>query len=79
MAGRLPALERLELNGSLVQLGTAKDVFYEDAQSDDFEISVTWNEGASARFVLEYHREDDVSENPFRIDRPRRIHAHPVY
>jgi predicted ATPase len=57
--GLLPATG-LELNGSLVQLGRAKDVFFEDAQSDDFEIGVTWRDGLQARFVLEYHRDADV-------------------
>jgi len=50
----------LELNGSLVQLGAAKDVFYEDAQGDEFEIGIAWSEGIRANFVLRYHRESDV-------------------
>ena len=50
----------LELNGSLVQLGRAKDVFYEDAQGDEFEIAIGWSEGVRASFVLRYHRESDV-------------------
>jgi predicted ATPase len=50
----------LELNGSLVRLGTAQDVFFADAEGNDFEIGVTWREGPHARFVLEYHRDADV-------------------
>lgn len=50
----------LELNGSLVKMGTAQEVLYEDAQSDEFEIAVVWNDGTSAQFVLQYHREADV-------------------
>jgi predicted ATPase len=56
----------LELNGSLVQLGRAKDVFYEDAQGDEFEIAIAWSEGVRASFVLHYHRESDV----LRLDAP---------
>jgi predicted ATPase len=54
----------LELNGSLVQMGAAKDVLYEDAQTDDFEIGIKWDGGMNADFVLQYHREADV----LRID-----------
>jgi predicted ATPase len=65
--GLLPATG-LELNGSLVQLGTAQDVLFEDAQSDDFEIGVTWRDGKEARFVLQYHRDADVLKiNPESI------------
>jgi len=54
----------LELNGSLVQMGTAQDILYEDAQSDEFEIGLVWRDGAAANFILQYHREADV----LRID-----------
>ncbi len=50
----------LELNGALVQLGTAQDVLYENAQSDEFEIGITWTDLAEASLVLEYHRDADV-------------------
>lgn len=50
----------LELNGTLVQMGTAQDVLYEDAQSDEFEIAITWDDGGTAKFVLQYHREANV-------------------
>src|SRR6185295_2173682 len=50
----------LELNGSLVQMGTAQDVLYEDAQSDNFEIGINWLDGFSATFVLRYDREADI-------------------
>ena len=60
----------LELNGSLVQLGTARDVLYEDSQSDEFEIGVAWTDGVQASFVLRYHREADVLRiDPLSIDR----------
>jgi predicted ATPase len=54
----------LELNGSLVQMGTAQDVLHEGALSDEFEIGLAWEDGAAAKLVLEYHREADV----LRID-----------
>ncbi|MEO8340874.1 MAG: DUF3696 domain-containing protein [Nitrospirota bacterium] len=57
--GTLPD-DGLELNGSLVQMGTAKDILYEDAQQDEFEINLSWDDGADARLVLQYHREADV-------------------
>jgi predicted ATPase len=60
----------LELNGSLVKMGTAQDVLYEDAQSDEFEIGIAWDDGATAHFILQYHREADV----LRID-PRSLDA----
>src|SRR4030042_3326586 len=50
----------LALNGTLVQMGTAKDVLYEDAQSDEFEISIKWDYNRNARFVIQYHREANV-------------------
>jgi predicted ATPase len=60
----------LELNGSLVQLGTARDVLYEDAQSDEFGIKVVWDAGRYAEFVLHYHRDADVLRiDPASIDR----------
>lgn len=60
----------LELNGSLVQMGTAQDVLYEDAQSDEFEIGIVWDKGVAASFVLQYHREADVLRiDPASIDR----------
>ena len=59
----------LELNGSLVQMGTAKDVLYEDAQIDELEIGVTWREGTVAKFVLQYDREADVLKiDPSSVD-----------
>jgi predicted ATPase len=54
----------LELNGSLIRLGTAQDVLYEDAQNDEFELGLTWDDGSDANFVLQYNREADV----LRID-----------
>jgi predicted ATPase len=60
----------LELNGSLVKLGTAKDVLYEDAQSDEFEIGIGWTDGSAAKFVLQYNREADVLKiDPGTLDR----------
>ena len=50
----------LELNGSLVQMGTARDIFYEDAQTDDFEIGIRWDDSCEAKFVLQYDRDADV-------------------
>jgi len=60
----------LELNGSLVQMGTAKDILYEDAQQDEFEIDLSWDDGAIVKLVLQYHREADVLNiAPNSIDR----------
>jgi len=50
----------MELNGSLVQMGTAQDVLYEDAQEDEFEITIKWDFDATATFVAKYDREADV-------------------
>jgi predicted ATPase len=67
--GLLPATG-LGLNGSLVQMGTAQDVLFEDAQTDEFEIGITWEDETSANFVLAYHREADVLRiDPASVDR----------
>lgn len=59
----------LVLNGTLVQMGTAKDVLYEDAQSDEFEIGMTWDDGVNTKFVIQYHREANVLKiNPTVFD-----------
>lgn len=50
----------LELNGSLVQMGTAQDVLYEGAQDDNFEIGINWRDGFTANFILQYDREADI-------------------
>lgn len=50
----------LELNGPLVRMGTAQDVLYEDAQTDEFELGILWDDGAAAKFVIQYNREADV-------------------
>ncbi|HKV42611.1 MAG TPA: DUF3696 domain-containing protein [Blastocatellia bacterium] len=66
--GLLPQVG-LELNGSLVQMGTAQDVLYEDAESDDFEIGLTWDDAKRTKFVLQYDREADVLHiDPETID-----------
>lgn len=59
----------LELNGSLVQIGTAQDVLYEHAQTDEFEIGLIWEDGVTANLVLQYHREADVLKTDPAIDR----------
>lgn len=50
----------LELNGSLVRLGAARDVFYEGAQTDEFAISIDWDDATSVEFIFQYHRDADV-------------------
>jgi predicted ATPase len=60
----------LELNGSLVKMGTAKDVLYEDAQNDEFEIGINWGDGTAAKLVINYDRESDVLKiDPTTLDR----------
>lgn len=60
----------LELNGSLIRMGTAQDVLYEDAQSDEFEIVIRWNDNSSVSFVIQYYREADVLKiAPTTLDR----------
>jgi predicted ATPase len=59
----------LELNGSLVRLGTAQDVLYEDAQDDEFEIGLLWDDGANAEFIIQYFREADVLGIAGSLDR----------
>jgi predicted ATPase len=50
----------LALNGSLVHMGTAKDVFYEDADNDQLEIGIAWADRVRSTFSLNYLREADV-------------------
>jgi len=60
----------LELNGSLVKMGTAQDVLYEDAQVDELEIGISWIDNSIAQFVLQYNKEADVLRiDPRDIDR----------
>jgi Uncharacterized conserved protein len=57
--GLLPKIG-LALNGTLVKMGTAKDVLYENAQSDNFDISIGWDDKINAQFTIQYNREADV-------------------
>ncbi|MEO5366502.1 MAG: DUF3696 domain-containing protein [Magnetococcus sp. WYHC-3] len=49
----------LALNGNLVRLGIAKDVFYEDATEDFIEITIDTNDGPSRSFKYAYDRSRD--------------------
>lgn len=57
--GMFPATG-LELNGSLIQMGTAQDVLYEGAPVDEFAIGLRWGDGKTADFDMGYDREADV-------------------
>ncbi len=57
--GLLPKIG-LELNGSLVRMGTAQDVLFESAQEDAFSIQVAWSNRKAVCFVFQYHRESDI-------------------
>jgi len=50
----------LSLNGSLVQLGTARDIFYEDAEKDDFSFRLELDDHSSGDWVFRYDRKSDV-------------------
>ena len=50
----------LLLNGDLLQLGKAKDVFYEGATSDEFGFSLDFSDQPSASWSFEYDQKADV-------------------
>ena len=50
----------LLLNGDLIQLGKAKDVFYEGAASDEFGFSLDFSDRLSADWSFKYDQEADV-------------------
>jgi predicted ATPase len=50
----------LALNGDLVQLGTAKDVFYEEAASDEFGFDLDFGAQVVGRWRFAYDRVADV-------------------
>jgi predicted ATPase len=50
----------LALNGDQVQLGTAKDLFYENAQSEQIGIRLTSEDGAQDEWSFGYDKEADV-------------------
>ncbi len=50
----------LALNGDLLRLGTAQDVFYENAQDDQLTLGLTLDTGAENRWNFDYTAADDV-------------------
>lgn len=50
----------LSLNGDLVQLGTAKDVFYEEATADEFGFDLAFSDHSVGRWRFAYDRVADV-------------------
>ncbi len=50
----------LSLNGDLIQLGKAKDVFYEGATSNEFGFSLDFSDQSSGNWSFEYDQEADV-------------------
>lgn len=46
----------LALNGDLIRLGTAQAVFYEDAQTDDVGLTVTWETSPPLALTFAYSR-----------------------
>lgn len=51
---------RLALNGDLVSLGLAKDVLYEDADSDTISLGLEWTDGQSLELAFDYQKEQDL-------------------
>ena len=56
----LLAKAKVALNGSLIKMGTAKDVLYEYAEDDEIGIGIDWDNGDVANFRLCYDRKADV-------------------
>jgi predicted ATPase len=51
---------RLALNGDLVQIGTAQDALYEDAEEESIGFGLDWADGGAASWNFLYDREADV-------------------
>lgn len=63
---------RLALNGDLVSLGLAKDVLYEDAESDTVSFGIGWSDGQRVDLNFDYQKAQDIlwmSKPPALIDR----------
>jgi predicted ATPase len=59
LEGLLPNVG-LTLNGKLAQLGTAKDVLFEDAEADEIRFGLDDSGGSSLRLALKYEQESDI-------------------
>jgi predicted ATPase len=68
----------LALNGDLVQLGTASDVFYEAAASNQFGFELSFGDDTSASWCFEYDREADVVRSVSRSV-PRRVYQSSLF
>src|SRR5262249_31158469 len=53
---------RLAINGDLVTLGTARDVFCEDAKDDFVTLALGWLDGRQRHWSFRYDRTADVLE-----------------
>jgi predicted ATPase len=50
----------LALNGDLVELGTAEEVLYEDAEKQEIAFAITLDNGTEGKWHFEYDREKEV-------------------
>lgn len=50
----------LALNGDLVNIGTARDAFYEDAEEEFVSFDLKWADGSESKWIFEYEHEADV-------------------
>ncbi|MBF0308894.1 MAG: DUF3696 domain-containing protein [Magnetococcales bacterium] len=64
------AREGLALNGNLVRLGTAKDVFFEDAKEDLIEIGLGDENGVSSTFRYSYDKSRDFLQSSSALEVP---------
>lgn len=57
---RLLEENELALNGDLVQLGTAQDILYENAQGNQISLGIKWDNGKTAFWLFDYLKDRDV-------------------
>ncbi|HHC24871.1 MAG TPA: hypothetical protein ENK58_05580 [Desulfobacterales bacterium] len=50
----------LALNGDLVNIGTARDALYENAEEDSIGFDLRWANGSASQWNFEYNREADI-------------------
>jgi len=68
----------LALNGDLVNIGTAKDALYENAEEDSIGFDLHWANGSSSQWNFEYNREADVL-NLTSVPVSPEIFDHPLF
>ena len=63
---RILHTEGITLDGPLVQLGTARDVLFEDAKDEQIVFGLQWDDGSDATFSLGYNQASDVLSSTHR-------------